>query len=434
MKKKVFAILIALAVQIVCLGQTNREMLEQDPYRALGNMYPYHQLDSVYTPAHEGYELFYVSYTGRHGSRYLLDFKDRVESLKTFEKYKEKGWLTEEGLRLYDDLSDILKASEGKEGKLSSLGERELQGIGGRLRHNTGGLFRDSAVIETYSTKVDRVMKTRDNLLKGLCEGIKPDVKYFEANVKKDQKSRCSKEVRGHYMEPEYKERETNQNAHRGYYRALWKNEYDASSFRNRIFTPDARIGDPCRESSNLLSIGTSCLTSGEPMPDITKYFTADELYYIWERKNIGTFSHSCLWDGCAPYRTYNWGAGIVECIMEDADEVISGKKNVTATLRFTHDSYLIPVQSFMDIEGVNFRTMAQAEKYFRNYDNISMGVNVQLFFYRNAKGKVLVKILRNEKETRVSGLKPQIGGVYYKWDTLKKFWKKRADSKYRLQ
>lgn len=43
-----------------------------------------------------------------------------------FEEYKEKGWLTEEGLRLYDDLSYILKASEGREGKPSrSSGRKE---------------------------------------------------------------------------------------------------------------------------------------------------------------------------------------------------------------------------------------------------------------------------------------------------------------------
>lgn len=426
MKKISLAILIALAAQIICLGQTNREMIEQDPYRALGNMYPYHQLDSVYTPAPQGYELFYVSYIGRHGSRYLLDFKDRKKALKEFEEYKDKGWLTEEGMRLYNDLSYILNASEGKEGKLSSLGEKELQGIGSRLRHNTGNLFCDGAVVETYSTTVDRVKKTRDNLLKGLCADSALEVKYSEADTK-DIGTKKEKEVLGNYMDAEFKYLKTNREAYRNYYRTLWAEEYDAEPFRNRIFTPDAVVKDPRRESSNLLSIGTSCMTSGEPMPDITKYFTTDELYFIWERKNIGTFSNSCIWDGCEPYRTYNWGAGIVECIMEDADEVISSKKQVAATLRFSHDSYLMAAQSFMDIEGVNFPTMAQAGRDFRNFDNISMAVNVQLFFYRNAKGKVIVKILRNERETRLSGLKPQIGGVYYKWDALEKYWKKNS-------
>jgi hypothetical protein len=51
------------------------------------------------------------------------------------------------------------------------------------------------------------------------------------------------------------------------------------------------------------------------------------------------------------------------------------------------------------------------------------MGANVQLIFFRNRKGDVLVKVLHNEEEV---GLPiPSETAPYYKWDDVKAFWTK---------
>ena len=43
------------------------------------------------------------------------------------------------------------------------------------------------------------------------------------------------------------------------------------------------------------------------------------------------------------------------------------------------------------------------------------------MIFYRDKKGDVLVKILRNERETTISALKPY-KGPYYHWKDLRDY------------
>ncbi|MFR1289816.1 MAG: hypothetical protein ACLSCF_07435 [Alistipes finegoldii] len=49
------------------------------------------------------------------------------------------------------------------------------------------------------------------------------------------------------------------------------------------------------------------------------------------------------------------------------------------------------------------------------------MAGNIQLIFYRNAKGRVLVKFLLNEREVRV----PVAGDTapYYDWKAVRKYY-----------
>ena len=49
------------------------------------------------------------------------------------------------------------------------------------------------------------------------------------------------------------------------------------------------------------------------------------------------------------------------------------------------------------------------------------MCTNVQMVFYRNRQGEVLVKFLRNEQETTLTRLQPW-KGPYYKWSELRPY------------
>ena len=61
------------------------------------------------------------------------------------------------------------------------------------------------------------------------------------------------------------------------------------------------------------------------------------------------------------------------------------------------------------------------AEKGWYCFEQMPMGSNLQLIFYKNPKGDVLVKILRNEKETVIPALKPW-KGPYYRWKDLRDY------------
>ena len=47
------------------------------------------------------------------------------------------------------------------------------------------------------------------------------------------------------------------------------------------------------------------------------------------------------------------------------------------------------------------------------------MASNLQIIFYRNKKGDVLVKFLYQEKERLLRGLEP-VTGPYYRWEDVK--------------
>ena len=62
---------------------------------------------------------------------------------------------------------------------------------------------------------------------------------------------------------------------------------------------------------------------------------------------------------------------------------------------------------------------------HFFGGQDVSLACNLQLIFYRNKKGNVIVKCLLNEKETTIPGLKA-VSGPYYDWEALKVWLKKR--------
>ena len=47
------------------------------------------------------------------------------------------------------------------------------------------------------------------------------------------------------------------------------------------------------------------------------------------------------------------------------------------------------------------------------------MATNLQLVFYRNRKGDILVKVLFNEGESSIPALGP---GPFYPWDAIRKY------------
>ena len=75
---------------------------------------------------------------------------------------------------------------------------------------------------------------------------------------------------------------------------------------------------------------------------------------------------------------------------------------------------------SYLGIEGVGERIPADeiCDRWL-GFWNIPMASNLQMIFYRNKKGDVLVKFLYQEQETRLRGLEPYVG-PYYKWETVK--------------
>ena len=98
-------------------GQNARQEIYADPDKAGGVYYAYTYDNPARTPAPEGYEPFYISHYGRHGSRWLLRASEYTEVLETFGKAAREGALSEFG---QDVLRRVERACSERAGRATS--------------------------------------------------------------------------------------------------------------------------------------------------------------------------------------------------------------------------------------------------------------------------------------------------------------------------
>ena len=99
-----------------------------------------------------------------------------------------------------------------------------------------------------------------------------------------------------------------------------------------------------------------------------------------------------------------------------------------SVNLRYGHDGILINLLTLLEVNdlGKEYSSIEEAEVGgLRNYDIRPMAGNLQLVFYRNDEGEVLVKGLLNEEEIRLPGV--PFSGPYYRWTDLRDFYLEKA-------
>ena len=445
-----------------------RERLRRNPELSLGNMLPYRELGEGPEQAPEGYNLCYVSHVGRHGSRYFNMSSPRHRMMAFISEYS--SFLKPKGRKLMRDLDKVQVCSDKHPGELSALGEKELFAMGSRMGERTANLLGGSRVV-TYSTNSGRVMRTRDCFVAGLLDRV-PSVEVDTVEFR--SKGKVFKEVRGYEMSNEQQEF-TNKVGSR-YAETLWR-EYDPKPFLDRYLYRERR-GAVCplfaddglgrRYVYCVFECASAFLSSGEPLPDMLRYFSEEDLYQLWANRSNQWVGRCGIARQNGAVRPLTLGRGIAEEIIDDADAALTvtpacpasaatqassasacsacpasaatqassasacsasacSAASPAATLRFTHDSYIVPLLAYLDIEGCSFDRDTDTYSQFLDFDIVTMGVNLQLFFYRNAAGKVLVQILLNEKPVRLRSLSPETAS-FYAWQDLRAFWLARKD------
>lgn len=421
MKRFFLIFLLALAI-LPARAQTALELIREEPHLAFGNMYPYHPMDTLVSEAPKGYEAFYISHFGRHGSRYDYEIDSNYKVLATMADHYNNGRLTERGEQLYRDILAIRKATEGHYGDLTALGAREHREIASRMYRHYPGVFGHGKKIDTYTTMVPRVIESRDNFLSTLTY-MCPEMDV-SLNYSKDSKW-ALQEVAGRSMTKEESKLigrdETISKVREELFLQL-----DGSRFAAEIFKNPADAGNARMLMYQILSATKTVACLDEDLPDISEYFTAEELYHMWNRSNIVWYTRHGITPDNEGLRAEIKGRLIAQAIIEDAQEAIASKGKIAATLRFSHDGDLNPLLSFLNIEGTNCTDLYQMAEQARDFEIVRTGANLQLVFYRNAKGDILVKALRNEMETHIVGVKPY-KGFYYRWKDVRRYWENRV-------
>ena len=140
-----------------------------------------------------------------------------------------------------------------------------------------------------------------------------------------------------------------------------------------------------------------------------------------YARHNLQTYLAYC---NSVPYgnEALSEVGALAKEMMRKADEAIAGAP-VAADLIFGHDLPFMCLCSYLGLEGFGYPRLTTEEAY-RSWPGARLctfASNLQMIFYKNRKGDVLVKFLVNEQETPVPEIEA-VSGPYYRWEDVKNF------------
>ena len=409
------ALLLLSAVKVS--AQATLPRLEEDITRGGGiyHSYEFAEIEDVKAP--KGYKPFYISHYGRHGSRYHYTY-DYLGSLdKVLHHADSLDNLTPDGELLLAQVDSIQAEHKDMLGNITYKGQREIKLISQRMSDRFPDVFnsRERNLIDAYSSIVRRCV--------------------VSMAVSASELLRCNPTLDVNFRSDDITYREFinlghHNNEARKYYRPLMFDELkkiDWSGVSLKIFkNPSMAMGESFDHAEDLWNYWAICQCMGTVNIDILKYFTMDQLLRHWQVQSGYWYLMNLCTDVFGDRNIYGV-SGLINDFVTKADAAIAGN-NVAATLRYGHDSTLLPfaaalgLKDFSSVHSVNNLPI----DYWDNASMIGMCSNVQIVFYRNKKNDILVKFLYNEKETSIPDLKPVYGGCYYDWEAVRTLYTSR--------
>lgn len=416
---------LAVVLAIFCLGvkaQTTFEEISADLNKAGGVYLAYPTVETKQTPAPKGYKPFYVSHYGRHGSRYLLSDRDYQWIIQLMEKAQTVNGLTPLGHDVLKRLNMVWVEAQGRAGDLTPLGVRQHQGIAERMSKNFPEVFRGKRHVSARSTVVYRCAMS----MVAFGDRLK------QLNPQLDMSYEMSEKYMSYLN---YHSARSNAFTHGK--KGPWVEEYrkfeEAQVHPDRLVSTLFSNADFIRCEVNPSELMWGLYWIAVDMQDMETpisffdLFTAKEMFDLWQ---------------CVNYRFYMGNANplasngivmanaksLVENILESADAAIKDR-SIAATLRFGHDGNVIPLLALLQIENFDVAVAGPAEvyKHWCDFKATPMASNVQIVFFENKAGDILVKFMHNEKEVHVPVKTDQ--WPFYHWNDVKEYYQKRLST-----
>ncbi len=364
-------------------------------YEKYGGVYYAYQAPKVkYTPVPKGYKPFYISHYGRHGSRWMP--KDsRYEWIAA--QFEDESNLTDFGLEVKRRLQPALENARGNGGKLTPLGAEQHRQIAHRMYRRFKEIFRQKDIhISARSSTSPRCAAS----MRAFCEQLRKLNPALDIVEETDQKYMYYIA----YTSPEEEELERD---------TVVMCKVTGERLAGTLYKDPSKQKEPDKLLSELHTLASSM--QDIPLKDsFWDLFTEEEIQAVYDMNN----TRMRLVNGIDPFNhniPARCAASLWQNIVETADSVIATGTSA-ATLRFGHDTCLYHLLSLLG--------------FFDGVPNLMdeilpMGANLQIIFYRNAQGHVIVKFLHNEKELRYNEIdcyenKPAFEPPYYDWEDIK--------------
>lgn len=384
-------------------GRDGRDLFFSDTLNVYGLYRPYPEATQDLTPAPKGYKAVYLSSYQRHGSRKL--HKAEYSSLvrKTLAAADSAGALTPLGRSIFIKVSAIDDDGSQSIGELTTLGETQHRGIAARMCRNYPSIFKSkNASVRCRSTVVQRTMMSM----------FANNEELLRLNPRLEIRRSASKSFT--YLN----------NSGLDAYSSDPHRPSDDFLAENLDFTPILgglfKAGAPCLQDTTVF---IRCLyLTAAIVPDldikdanfIHKVFSDEELYILDQALSYMMYvrTSSSPLNGGSPLAAQRM---LLQDIIQRADAALASGKP-SADLRFGHDSYLIPLVALMGVNGYDKAEPdpLKVSDIFQDYSVSPMGGNLQLVFFRDRKGSVLVKALLNEQEASLPI--PTDHFPYYPW------------------
>ena len=415
--KRILLTALAVCAVLTASAQNYADMIKANPAMGAANLMNYHFEKTDYTPAPKGYEAFYISHYGRHGSRYDSndDYASAVWPL--MKKADSLGLLSEVGKAFYKDFNALMEEQQGMFGMLTSLGAREHRGIAERMAANFPKVFKGKNgrdVVYCQSSIYPRCLLSMTNFTHSLdrnTDGLEFTFvtgdryyRYLAYHSKKRPALELAKAkedaVRRQTMKP------------------MELIEY----FFNDAEKACEIIGDPYSFEMNLY-LASSVGHLSDHGVCLLSYFPTDILVRNWEVRNPRFYLAYGMSNEMSDHQK-TVSRRLLADFIRRAEDAVEKDSNIAADLRFGHDTALLPLVGHIGIEGMdNWASFDQVNSVWNSSVSICMASNLQMIFYRNRKNEVIVKLMYNEKETTIPALNTW-SGPYYKWSDLKAYFK----------
>jgi len=420
--RKVSCLLILLLAVLSVAAQTTKEEIFQNIYLAGGTYVPYWGGNGKLTPPPVGYEPFYMSHYGRHGSRFLMNDMYFNKTVPFMEKAAKEGKLTELGKQTLECIRKVMAYSKDKIGELSELGQQQHKDIATRMYRNFPQIFKDGSVIDARATDEHRAQESMEVACKQLQE-LNPHLVIHQSHNAEDLAFlRPREDTLPETPSEKVVDRRLNYVMDSlcsvpdiGAKMFVGKNTAKALGVKRQPFT--MALFDITEDLQCLPELDVR-------FPEV---FTKDELYTIWRGKNLQWTAWNGLHEGSHPH--YKMMAGLVRNILDMADKAIAADKS-GANLRYGHDKQLYPLAYLLGLDGVNQQIPAadydQGQRYTANFRIVPMAANLQIIFYRKSgSSDILVKFLLNEQETHIPLATDR--WPYYHWKDVRCFLQTRC-------
>ena len=424
--RQLIVIIALLHISIGLRAQIARDEIRKDIHYSASNYLAYPGPRQMkLTPAPSGKKPFYLSHYGRHGSRFLIEQNDYDFPYQILAKADSAGKLTSLGKDVLKRVTLLRAEADNHLGELTPLGAKQHQQIAKRMFERFPEVFEGKANVDAKSTTVNRCILSMEYALLQLIS-MNPSIHVAHEAAKFDM----------WYMN--YQDKKLNRQKMDSTIKVVFQDflqKYDKSeSLMEKLFNDMtyAKEQVDARELTSALFKLASNLQSTELRRKITLYdlFSDEEVYGYWKINNAWwyiNFGGYTLNGSKQPYSQRM----LLRRIIQEADSCIQLEKP-GATLRFGHESMLLPLTCLLELDGFGLQTdnlESLERRGWLNYKIFPMGANIQFVFYRKdlQDKDVLVKVLLNENEVSLpvnSNMQP-----YYKWSDVRDYYLRKLDA-----